>query len=391
MLDTLDTSHWFQNDYGLGIGAAYTFVVILVVLMLNTVIRKLMTVSIARANTGGRIWQSAILDSLIAPLRGMTWIIGLTVAVSILTYEGGFTLLSQLFPPTRDVAVIAVIIWFLLRSVGRIENALWAGAQKKGQALDPTAADAIGKLVRAAVIITGVLVVMQTLGFSVSGIVAFGGIGGIAIGFAAQGLVSNLFGGLTIYASRPFTVKEWIIIPGTEVMGEVQQIGWRATRVMGFDRRPFYVPNSLFNTAILINHSRMTARRIQEHLHLRYRDIDKVQAIVADTNRMLTEHPGIEHDFFVFRFDTCGDFALKLFLYAFTTSTDYTEYMATKEDILLKIAAVIHHHGAELAVPTSTVHMPDPVQFQSKSHQAATTDPITESLVPNPKSLERRG
>jgi MscS family membrane protein len=389
-LDISEVRQWFQSNYGFGISIAYTFTVILAVLVLNAIIRKLIAAFIARANEAGSIWQSAILESLITPLRGITWIAGLTVAVGILTRDGGFTLLSQLFPPARDVAVIAVIIWFLLRSVGRVEEALRAHAHRKGQALDPTAADAIGKLVRAAVIITGVLVVMQTLGFSISGILAFGGIGGIAIGFAAQGLVANLFGGLTIYASRPFTVGEWIIMPGTEVMGEVQQIGWRATRVMGFDRRPFYVPNSLFNTAVLINHSRMTARRIQEHLHLRYRDIDKVQAIVADANRMLGEHPGIEHDFFIFRFDTCGDFALKLFLYAFTTSTDYTAYMTTKEDILLKIAAIVRNHDAELAVPTSTVHMPDLIHVQSRSHQAAASDPFTENLVrvPEPSELD---
>src|SRR3546814_1543054 len=88
---------------------------------------------------------------------------------------------------------------------------------------------------------------------------------------------------------------------GTEVMGEVQEIGWRATRIMGFDRKPFYVPNSMFNTGVVINHSRMTNRRIMEHMLLRYGDIDKVEAIVADVNRMLAEHPGIEHAFFAFR------------------------------------------------------------------------------------------
>ena len=382
-MEAFDILPSLQGDYGDGISIVYVFTVVFAVLVFNVVIRKLVTAYVTRADAAGSIWQSAILESLIAPLRGMLWIVGLTVAVRILTSDGELSLLAQLFPPARDVAVIAVILWFLLRSVGRVENALHLDARRKGQTLDPTAADAIGKLTRAAIIITGVLVVMQTLGFSISGIVAFGGIGGIAIGFAAQGLVANLFGGLTIYASRPFTVGEWIIMPGTEVMGEVQQIGWRATRVMGFDRRPFYVPNSMFNTAVLINHSRMTARRIQEHLHLRYRDIDKVQAIVADTNQMLAGHPGIEHEFFVFRFDTCGDFALKLFLYAFTTSTDYTEYMTIKEDVLLKIAAIVRAHDAELAVPTSTVHVPDPIRFQSKSDQPA-PDPFTEGLVRRP-------
>lgn len=349
-----------------------------------------MTAFIERASAAGHIWQAAILESLLAPLRGLTWVIGLTVAIGVLTRGRDFSLLSEFFRPTRDVVVIGIIIWFLLRAVGGVEAALRAQAQRKGQTLDPTAADAIGKLVRAAIIITGVLVVMQTLGFSISGIVAFGGIGGIAIGFAAQGLVANLFGGLTIYASRPFVVGEWIIMPGTEVMGEVQDIGWRATRVMGFDRRPFYVPNALFNTAVLINHSRMTARRIQEHIHLRYGDLDKVEAIVAETNRMLGGYPGIQHDFFIFRFDTCGDFALKLFLYAFTTDTGYTEYMVTKEDLLLKIAAIVRKHGAEIAVPTSTIHMPDLLPARAAQREPS-SDPFLEGLVREPGPPGRGG
>jgi MscS family membrane protein len=374
---------WLTSHYAIGENIAFTFLVVLSVLILNYIINRLLNSFTRRAESARKIWQTAILESLNPPLRGVVWIVGLTLAVGFLTRGGGFTLLSQSFQPARDIAVIAVAVWFLLRAVGRIEAGLQAHARRKGQEIDPTAADAIGKLVRAAIIITAILVAMQTLGFSISGILAFGGIGGIAIGFAAQGLVANLFGGLTVYASRPFKVGEWIVMPGTEVMGEVQNIGWRATRVMGFDRRPFYVPNALFNTAVLINHSRMTARRIQETLHLRYRDIDRVEGVVTDVNRMLSEHPGIEHDFFVFRFDSCGEFALKLFLYAFTVTTSYDEYMAVKEEILLKVASIVREHGAELAVPTSTVHMPDGLRFQSEPSSAG-PERFIEGVSPQP-------
>jgi MscS family membrane protein len=380
-LDQLRT--WLTSHYAIGENIAFTFLVVLGVLILNYIINRLLNSFIRRAESARNIWQTAILESLNPPLRGVVWIVGLTLAVGFLTRGGGFTLLSQAFPPARDVAVIAVAVWFLLRTVGRIETGLQAHARRKGQEIDPTAADAIGKLVRAAIIITAILVAMQTLGFSISGILAFGGIGGIAIGFAAQGLVANLFGGLTVYASRPFKVGEWIVMPGTEVMGEVQNIGWRATRVMGFDRRPFYVPNALFNTAVLINHSRMTARRIQETLHLRYRDIDRVEGVVTDVNHMLSEHPEIEHDFFVFRFDSCGEFALKLFLYAFTVTTSYDEYMKVKEDILLRTASIVREHGAELAVPTSTVHMPDGLRFQSEPSSAG-PERFIEGVSPQP-------
>ncbi|OQM73981.1 hypothetical protein BFN67_06535 [Pseudaminobacter manganicus] len=371
------------DHYALWTNIGFAFLVILAVLILNKIVDRILVPFINREASAGNIWRNAILESLNPPVHGVIWIVGLTLAVGFLTRDGGFTLLSGFFPPARDLAVIALVVWFLLRAVGRMEIGFQARAKNKGQDIDPTAIDAIGKLIRAAIIITAILVAMQSLGFSISGLLAFGGIGGIAIGFAAQGLVANLFGGLTIYASRPFKVGEWIIMPGTEVMGEVQSIGWRATRVMGFDRRPFYVPNAMFNTAVLINHSRMTARRIQEYLHLRYRDIDKVPAIVADANKLLSEHPGIEHDFFVFQMDSYGDFALKMFLYAFTQTTDYNEYMSIKEDILLKIGNIVRAHGGELAVPTSTVHMPDGLSFQKSG---PTPEPFLQGLAESPQS-----
>jgi MscS family membrane protein len=231
-------------------GAVWAFLIILATLGINAVGHRILALFAARAKAARHLWADALLATISAPLQGVVWMIGLTAAYQILTRQRELSLLEAFFPPARDVAIILLVAWFALRVVHRVQHNLQSQARTNGQELDPTAADAIGKLVRAAIVITAALVIMQTLGFSISGLLAFGG---IAIGFAAQGLVANLFGGLTIYASRPFKVGEWIILSGSEVMGEVQYIGWRATRVLGFDRQPFYVPNALFNTAVVVN------------------------------------------------------------------------------------------------------------------------------------------
>lgn len=344
------------------------FVIILAVLIINRIVQRVLRGIIKREDPAVAVWRHALLSALAPPLRATIWLVGLTIAANLLrdTDAEKPTMLSTLFPPARNVLAILVVAWFCLRVVGRVQENLHARADAKGEPLDPTASDAIDKLVKASIVITAALVTMQSLGFSITSLLAFGGAAGIAVGFAAQSLVANLLGGLTVFATRIFKIGEYIIIPGTELMGGVEHIGWRATRVIGFDRKPFFVPNSTFNTTTVINHSRMTNRRIQEHVHLRYRDVDKVAAIVSDANRMLAEHPAIEHDFFIFRFDSYGDFALKLFVYAFTVSTDYSDYMETKEDILLKVADIIHQHGGELAIPVSTVHIPEGLQIDTE-------------------------
>lgn len=339
------------------------FLTILAALVIGTVVRGVLMHAVHRMQPARHAWMHGVLSGALLPAQALVWVLGVTAAGQLLLHQSGRTvsedsLLAQGLGPIRDVGVICVVMWFLLRAAGRVQDNLLARAHERGRDLDPTAADAIGKLTKASIFVTAILMVMQALGFSIAGLLAFGGMGGIAVGFAAQSLVANLLGGLTIFASRPFKVGEYIIIPGTDLMGGVEHIGWRATRLIGFDCKPFYVPNAMFNTQPVINHTRMTSRRIMEDIHIRYEDIDAVPAIVAEGQAMLGEHPGIKHDFFAFNFSSCSTYSLKLFLYAFTVSTNYNEYLTVQQDVLLKIAGIIRQHGARLTGPVSTVEMP---------------------------------
>lgn len=339
--------------------AAVVAAIMLLAWLVNLLLRKVLKRYDERESNVNAVWTRAIVAAVERPLNWSIWIIGLTMVVSYLLDGHELPLFERYFEAMRDLAVILMIVWFLLGAVRRVEWGLLHPPAGSDLDVDPMAVDAIGKLSRVVVVMLAVLMAMPVFGFSISGILAFGGVGGIAIGFAAQGLVANLFGGLTVYASRPFKVGEVIIMPGTAVEGTVEKIGWRATRVLSFNRQPFYVPNSMFNTAILINYSRMRARRISEHVQVRLADAEKLPAIIADVNAMLKTHGGIQNDFFVFRLDSYGSSALKLLLYAFTRSTNYSDFTEVKEDVLLRIGGIIREHGAELAAPLTNIHMPD--------------------------------
>jgi len=353
-------NHW-QN-------LAYLAFILLGALVATLVIHFILRKRYNRSHKSGHTWRDAILGALNAPLQCVVWIIGFSIAASVLTIDGRMPLLAKVFPPVRDVAVIGIGAWFLIRLARQVSDNLHSRAKAEGREFDETAADAIGKSVTAAIIVVAALVMMQTLGFSITSLLAFGGVAGIALGFAAQGLVANLLGGATIYASRPFKVGDHIVFPGTPSTGgyigwqagEVQHIGWRATRILDWNGKPFYVPNAKFNTETIVNHSRMSFRQVSEYVYIRLEDIDKVSAIVADVNHMLEEHPEMG-DYLIFRFDSYGEYSLKLYLYAYTSSavTAYTDYMRVKQDLLLKIAAIITQHGAKLAVPVAAVHLPD--------------------------------
>jgi len=367
----LDFYHEWQT-------AILVFLTVLGALVLGAVLRALLVHLVRRLHPVRHAWLHGLLYGSASPAQALVWVLGVALAGRLLVGLNAVdqdTFLSHGIGPIRDVGVILVVMWFLLRAVSQIQDNLLARAHKHGRDLDPTAADAVGKLTKASVVITSILMMLQTFGFSIAGLLAFGGMGGIAVGFAAQSLVANLLGGLTIFASRPFKVGEYIIIPGTELMGGVEHIGWRATRLIGFDCKPFYVPNAMFNTQPVINHTRMTSRRIMEDIHIRYADVGAVPAIVAEGQAMLGAHPGIKHDFYAFNFSSCGSFSLKLFLYAFTVSTDYNEYLEVQQDVLLKISEIIRRHGAQLTGPASAVEMPQLQGLRPVEPSLAAHDP----------------
>ncbi|MFT7132245.1 MAG: MscS family membrane protein [Cyclobacteriaceae bacterium] len=216
----------------------------------------------------------------------------------------------------------------------------------------------MGKLLRASVIVTAILSVLQTLGVSVSGIMAFGGVGGIAVGFAAKDLLANFFGGLMVYLDRPFVVGDWVRSPDRQIEGTVEHIGWRLTVIRTFDRRPLYVPNSVFANIALENPSRMQNRRIYETFGVRYDDASRVKVIVDEVREMLANHEEIDQDrTLIVNFNEFGASSLNFFIYTFTRTINWVEFHGVKERVLLQVLSIIEKHGAECAFPTTTVHL----------------------------------
>jgi MscS family membrane protein len=207
-------------------------------------------------------------------------------------------------------------------------------------------------------LITGVLLVLQAFGFSISGVLAFGGIGGIAIGFAARDLLANFFGAMVVFLDRPFSVGDWVRSPDREIEGTVEEIGWRLTRIRTFDKRPLYIPNAIFTSIVVENPSRMLNRRIYETIGIRYDDIGVMQPIVADVKAMLKSHEAIDNEVtLMVNFVEFGPSSLDFFVYCFTKTTVWAEFHEIKQDVLLKIAAIIELYGAEIAFPTQTLHL----------------------------------
>lgn len=334
------------------------FVVVFLALLASLLARLLINRLYRRLQQNRIAWDDAVISALQRPLVLLIWVVGIAFAADIVRQESGAAIFGVI-DPVRDVGVITVIAWFLLRVTRNMKINVLRDNAKRKQPVDRTTVEALAKLISASIMITAALVMLQTLGFSISGVLAFGGIGGIAIGFAAKDLLANFFGGLMIFLDRPFSVGDWIRSEDREIEGTVEHIGWRLTRIRTFDKRPIYVPNGIFSSITVVNPSRMTRRRIYETIGIRYDDIDKLPAILADIRNMLHAHEEIDNEqTLMVNFNSYGPSSLDFFIYTFTHTTVWTRFHEIKEDVLLKISDIISAHGAEIAFPTSTLHIP---------------------------------
>ena len=287
----------------------------------------------------------------------LIWLIGITLAADIVKHETD-AVIFKIVGTIREVGVIAIITWFLVRFIQRAEMHFVRLRQEAGTPVDRTTANAIAKLLRISIMITAFLVILQSLGYSISGVLAFGGVSGIVAGLAAREMLANFFGGLMIYLDRPFDVGDWIRSPDKEIEGTVEDIGWRLTRIRTFDKRPLYVPNSVFTTIAVENPQRMTNRRIYETIGIRYDDTGKMAAITRDVKQMLRDHPEIDtKQTMIVNFVAFAPSSLDFFVYTFTKTTEWIRFHEIKEDVMLKILEIIEQNGAESAFPTSTIHI----------------------------------
>jgi MscS family membrane protein len=334
------------------------FLIIFFSLALSFISKRMLHRVLDRLEQTETPWDDLVISSALKPVGWLVWLLGFTFAADVVYQKSG-AVIFEAIDPVRDVGVIAILTFFLLNLINGTQRILKTYEDEKGDKnFDEHTVDAISKLIRISVFITSALVILQTLGFSVSGVLAFGGIGGIAIGFAAKDLLSNFFGGLMIYLDRPFKIGDWIRSTDRNIEGTVEHIGWRLTRIRTFDKRPLYVPNSVFTTISVENPSRMTNRRIYETIGIRYEDSGKMQNIVDDVKQMLREHPEIETNAtMIVNFVSFSSSSIDFFIYTFTKTTDWVRFHEIKQDVLLKIMEIIENHDAEIAFPTSTLHI----------------------------------
>uniref|UniRef100_A0A7S1TEU1 Mechanosensitive ion channel protein n=1 Tax=Compsopogon caeruleus TaxID=31354 RepID=A0A7S1TEU1_9RHOD len=297
-------------------------------------------------NRGTLPYEKSVFECMQRPLEFLSvFTVGTSLAEAVSRPLAASDLLRYI-RVVRELGVIIAATWFLLRWIDRIRTRFVSDSR-----VDKAQVDTISRFATVVTTSIAVLISFDTLGVNVQTVLAFGGFGGVAIGFAGREIISNFFSGFMIYVTRPFTVGEWIrSIENEELDGTVEQIGWYMTRVRKWDKRPLYIPNSRFSTLIVETPSRMTNRRIKHTIHVRIEDAQVVREIVKDLETFLLRNQDLDpRQHRMVYVDGFFEHSIGLWLSCYTKTVFLSEFRRVQQEILLETISIILKHGARLA------------------------------------------
>jgi len=337
-----------QQNYDWLWEAGLALLITLIVALAWRSLRKRLATVITKSKNR---WDDIALNAFGIPINWLIVIVGGSWFADITARHYSSEIIDSI-PVARQLAALVVIAWGVWRLISGIET------KQLDKGNDPTTVQLVGKVTKLTLTILIVLPIFQIFGISISGMLAFGGMGGLIVGMAAKDLLANFFGSIMIYLDRPFKVGDWIRSPDRNIEGTVEKIGFRLTVIRTFDKRPLYVPNSVFTNISVENPSRMKNRRISETIGVRYEDAKKLPLILNDVRTMLEQHDDIDaNQTLIVNLNNFAASSLDFFIYTFTKTTDWVQYHHIKQDVMLQILDIIHKHEADCAFPTQTLHI----------------------------------
>ena len=283
----------------------------------------------------------------------------------------GLPLLTSLYY-YRIIGVFISIgfFWFLLRATSLTMQRLRSHAVSAGRTGTGTLMVLGERLLTALVAIVAVLATLGILGFNLTTVLAGLGIGGIAIAFAAQKTLENLFGGVSVLADEVIRVGDFCRF-GDRV-GTVEDISLRSTRIRTLERTELSIPNGALATMNIENFTRRDKFLFNPTLAIRTEtSADQLRYLLAEVRRMLYEHPKVESDSARIRFAGFDKGVLNLEIFSYLITRDQAEFTAICEDVFLRIMEIGAQSGTTFAFPSQTVYLSRDSGFDKEKVVAA--------------------
>lgn len=346
-------------------------VIIIVVLLIINFFLRLFIRQYVKKTSNSKYGIDELCVTVNRPVKYLSITVGAWVFVALnelhfSTMHFDVTMINRVF----KAAVIILSTWLIISVINLFRNRLIKKRSSKNEGYgDNSIIYTIFKCIEIAVYLIVLITLLAIFNIPVSGLIAVGGIGGAALAFANQSLIANMFSGMAIYFDRPFSIGDWIYTNDGKIEGTVEKIGLRLTKIRCFDKRPMFVPNSIFNMTPTVNASRMTNRRIQQFIGLRYQDIDHVKEIMSSIRDVLKNLEGIDQNQSQIvnlvngttdmgsTIEGCfGSSSINIQISAYTKATNIVSFYQIQDELMLTVFKIVTSCGAQFAFPSRSVY-----------------------------------
>jgi MscS family membrane protein len=307
----------------------------------------------------------------LARVSGPARVLALAVAMAIWTALSSLPLLTRFFW-TRVAIAVGIVGggWLLLRSADIITELTETHLRRVNQPGRVAIAQLVRRLSKLVVILVGFLALLYLANVDLTAVLAGLGIGGIAVAFAAQKTLENLFGGILIISDQPVRTGDFCKVG--DVMGTVEDVGLRSTRIRTLDRTVVSIPNGQMAAVNVENFGVRDRIWFHQMVGLRHETTpDQLRYVLAEIRRMLYGHPMVDTQSARVRLIRFGPSSLDLELFAYVLTSDYATFLEVQEDLLLRIMDIVEASGTRMAFPSQTAYLARDSGLDEAKTQAA--------------------
>jgi MscS family membrane protein len=290
--------------------------------------------------------------ALVAPWRWLLFgIIARAAAPHLLT-------LQQRYGGERFGALLiaGALTWLAVGIVGHLMGRWIAPLERQGTTEKIAPLRLASRLLQVGVVIIGGLGLLKLVGVNMTPVLAGLGVGGIAVALASQKTLENLFGGMMVIGDSPVRIGQFCRV-GTMV-GTIEDIGLRSTRIRTLARTIISIPNADLATMSLENFAARDKLLFQQTFTLRYETtLAQLRLVVAGMRQLLDRHAEVEESTARVRLLRLAPSGFEVEAFAYVMTTEYETFLAVQEDLLLRLMDVIAASGTALAFPSQTMYV----------------------------------
>ncbi|MDD3886816.1 MAG: mechanosensitive ion channel family protein [Victivallaceae bacterium] len=345
-------SAWFEREHGNLVTAGFGLVITIVIaILLNRFMANVLPYLTRHTKTD---LDDRICSGLTAPVTWFVLLIGASFCNTLVDLPGNSDIITD---KVLYAVLILDVLWGVFRCIGTLDKRFRAKFTAQSSQLNLLLLDLISRSVKAVIWVLAVIFIVQNLfQLNVTALVTGAGVAGLAVAFAAQNTIANLFGAMSIIADKTFKVGDRVSVGNAS--GSVESVGFRCTKLRSLDGTLWSVPNRVVADSTIENIAAKPNIKYAFNIGLIYNtSAAQMKQAIDILNEIFKAHA----EFFDFGslpprvfFTNFNNYSMDISVTVWFQTTDFIQSMEWKQAINFDILEKFNAAGLEMAFPTST-------------------------------------